>query len=277
MELSEVIDAAVPTGADAWTAVGNFVIPAGVKRIKTIKLAVVPDWGTTAGSVRSAPVIRLIGAGIKEQNPHEYLGVFSSHAEVTTGGISMNDLEIVYDVDIPVQEAGNFDVQCNTLDEAVTAGTVKVNVSYDDKAPTKKNQMAQYVDAAGTTTADVFAAVGTITIPKPESGKDPTKITKLVIGVALDQGTSAISLRCVPTIRLSGAGIKGSGNHDHMGPCSYSGEIGTTPSQGIVQDNGTRMIPVDIDINAGGQIVVEQMFDTETPTASTVAVGLIYE
>lgn len=276
MEQSEVKDAAVPTAADTWTQVDNFVVPAGVKRIKRITLTVTPDWGTTAGSVRAAPVIRLIGAGIIEQNPHEYLGMFASHAEVTTGGISANELEMAYDVDIPVQAGGNFDIQCNSLDEAITAGTVAIGIQYDDQAPKSKNSMAQYVDAAGTTTADAFAALGTITIPKTEGGKDPTKIVALVIGVALDQGTSAISLRTVPIIRLTGAGIKGSGKYEYLGQCHYSGEIGTTPSQGVVQDNGTIVVPVDIDINAGGQITVEQQFVTETPTASTVAVGFIY-
>jgi hypothetical protein len=33
---------------------------------------------------------------------------------------------------------------------------------------------------------------------------------------------------------------------------------------------------VDIPVNAAGSILVEQRFDVETPTASTVAVGIIY-
>lgn len=276
MELASLLDAAVPTAADAWTAVGTDTVPVGVSRIKKIIIGLAPDWGLTAGSVRMAPVIRLQGSGLQEQNPHEYIGKFGGHAEVTTGGISMQDLRVEYDVDIPVQSGGTIDVDCNTLDEAVTAGSVIVNIIYDDKAPVKVNSMAQFVDAAGTTTADAWAALGTVTIPRADEAKDATKIIGLVIAIAVDQGTSAVSLRAVPMIRLSGAGLKGSGKHEYVGQLHSQGEIGTTPSQGIVQDGGYAMIVTDLDINAGGQIVVEQQYVTETPTASTIAVGFLY-
>ena len=181
-----------------------------------------------------------------------------------------------YEVDIPVQTGGTYTADVNTLDEAVTAGSVMINVLYDDKVAVAKNSMSQFVDAAGTTTADAFAALGTFTIPKLDPAKDPTKIVEVVIGVALDQGTSAISLRTAPIIRLTQSGIKGSGLHDYVGPLATSAHNGTTPSQGVAQDNGTIRIETDIDINAGGQIVAEQQFRVETPTASTVAVGLVY-
>jgi hypothetical protein len=224
-----------------------------------------------------APVLRLQGSGLTEQNPHEYLGKFGGHAEVTTGGISQQDVDIEYDVDIPVQSGGTIDIDCKSLDEAITAGTVIVNVTYDDSAPTKVNSMAQFVDAPTTTTADQYATLGTVTIPKADEGKDPTKIIGLVIAVAPDQGTSAVSLQTTPIVRLSGAGLKGSGTHEYVGKCGFVGEIGTTPSQGIVVDGSTIMIAVDIDINAGGQIDVEQQFADDTPTAGTIAVGFVYE
>lgn len=276
MDIAERVSAAVPTAADAWTAVGTITVPSGAKRIKKLKFAVAPDWGLTAGSVRMAPVFRLQGSGLSEQNPHEYLTVFAGHAEVTTGGITMNDLEMVYDVDIPVSEGGTINVDCNSLDEVITAGTAIANVIFDTDASKAANSMAQFIDAAGTTTADVFSAIGTVRIPKTEGAKDPKKIKKLIIAVAVDQGTSAVSLRCVPVIRLSGAGIKGSGTLQYVGRCGYTGEIGTTPSQGIDFDGSIAVIDVDIDINAGGEFNIEQMFITETPTASTIAVGIIY-
>lgn len=277
MELATQLDAAVPTAADAWTSVGTDTVPVGVQRIKKIVIGLAPDWGLTAGSVRMAPIIRLQGSGLQEQNPHEFVGKFGGHAEVTTGGISMQDLMVEYDVDIPVQTGGIVEVDCNTLDEAVTAGSVIVNIIYDDQAPKTQNSMAQYVDAAVTGTADIWAALGTITIPRADEAKDPKKIKGLVIAVALDQGTSAVSLRTAPIVRLSGAGIKGSGKHEYYGKLHSQGEIGTTPSQGIVQDGGYYMHTVEIEVNAGGQIVVEQQFVTEVPTGGTIAVGLLYE
>lgn len=276
MELSTILDAAVPTGADAWTTVGSDTVPVGVVRIKKLIIGLAPDWGLTAGSVRMAPIIRLQGSGLQEQNPHEYVGKFGGHAEVTTGGISMQDLQVVYDVDIPVQTGGIVEVDSNTLDEAVTAGTITVNIIYDDKAPVQTNSMSQYVDAAVAGTADVWAALGTITIPRADEGKDPKMIRGIVVAVALDQGTSAVSLRTAPAIRLSGAGLKGSGKHEYYGNLHSQGEIGTTPSQGIVQDGSHMYHIVDIEVNAGGQIVVEQQFITEVPTGGTIAVGILY-
>lgn len=276
MELSTKLNAAVPTAADAWTSVGTDTVPVGVKRLKKIQIVLAPDWGTSAISVRMAPVIRLQGSGLQEQNPHEFLGKFGGVAVVTTGGLSFQDLEVIYDIDIPVQTGGIIEVDCNTLDEAVTAGTVGVNLIYDENPPVKANSMSQYVDAATTGTADAWAALGTITIPRADEGKDPTKVVGVVIAVAVDQGTSAISLRTVPLIRLSGAGLKGSGKHEYFGRCNSHAENGSSASQGIVQDGNWIMRMTDLEINAGGQIVIEQQFVTEVPTAGTIAVGLIY-
>lgn len=277
MEHAAQVDAAVPTSADAWTSVGTHVVPVGVQRIKEIKISVAPDWGLTAVSVRMAPIVRLQGSGLQEQNPHEFVGQFGGVAVVTTAGISMNSLSVVYKTDIPVASGGTIEIDCNSLDEVITAGSVIVNIKYDDQAPTQVNSMAQYVDAAVTGTADIWAALGTVTIPKADAGKDPKKITGLVIACAVDQGTSAVSLRTTPMIRLTGAGIQGSGEHVYTGKMHSQSECGTTPSQGIVQDGGTEFIVVDIEINAGGQIVVEQQFVTEVPTAGTIVVGFLYE
>lgn len=273
---SETGIVAVPSAADAWTTVATFTVPAGVKRLSKIRVSVAPDWGTTAGSVRMAPVFRLQGSGLLEQNPHEYLGVFGGHAEVTTGGIQQNMLTSEYDLEIPVQTGGTFDVQVNTLDEAITAGTVMANVFYDEKDIVLKNSQSQYTDAAGTTTADSWVTVGTITVPAPQEANRPSKIRMVCFGVAVDQGTSAISLRLAARFRLTGSGIGEGGSHEFVFGGQYSGQIGTTPSQGIDQDNGTVWIDVDIPVNASGTILVEHRFDVETPTASTVAAGILY-
>lgn len=274
----ERVSAAVPASADSWTDVGTFTVPAKVQRLSKLDLSLAPDWGTTAVSVRFAPVFRIIGSGVQEQSPHEYVGRFGGVSVVTTGGISHDDVHEEYDLDIPVQTGGTFTVQVNTLDEAVTAGTVEANAAYDNEAPTQKNQMSQYIDAAGTTTAGAYASVGTITIAKPKEGSAPTMISELVMGVAPDQGTSAISLRTASVFRLTGSGIDEAGLHDFTGPYAYDGHIGTTPSQGTAHSKMTKRIKnINIPIVAGGTITVEHQFITETPTASTVAVGVVYK
>lgn len=277
MTQSETGLVAVPSSADSWTDIATITVPAGVKRLKKVRVGIAPDWGTTAGSVRHAPVYRLQGSGLLEQSPHEYIGPFGGHAEATTGGIAEEGTYLDYDVDIPVQTGGQIVAQVNTLDEAVTAGSTYVNLFFDEKDPVMGNSMSQYVDAAGTTTADAYATVGTFTVPRPAEGKAPTKIRKVVLAVAVDQGTSAISLRTASRFRLTGSGIGEGGNHDFVGPLGFSGMIGASASQGAAHSVMTAIIDVDIPVNAGGQILAEHRYDVETPTASTVAVGLLYE
>lgn len=267
---------AVPSAADTWTDLPAFTVPAGVKRLTKIRVTTVPDWGTSEISVRGAPVFRLTGSGLLEQNPHEFLGVFFGVAMKTTGGISHSRLIAEYAIDAKVQTGGQIVAQVNTLDEAITAGTSSVNLFYDELEVTSKNSQSQYVDAAGTTTADSWVAVGTFTLPNPGAENRPTKITRICLGVALDQGVNAISLRTASRFRLTGSGIAEGGNHIYEGPKCYSGEVGSTPSQGTNQNDGTVWIDVEVPINAGGQILAEHFFDNETPTASTVAVGLVY-
>ena len=179
MEIAEQVNVAVPSSADSWTDVGTFTVPAGIKRLKMIKVGLTPDWGLTAASVRMAPAFRLIGSGTLEQGDHQYLGQFGGHAEVTTGAIEHHELDLEYETDIPVQVGGTFTAQVNTLDEAVTAGTVLVNAMYDDNDAKASNSMSQFVDVAGTTSADAFTTVGTLTIPKTEAGKDPSNPVRL--------------------------------------------------------------------------------------------------
>jgi hypothetical protein len=251
----------------------NFVVPAGVKRLKKVRFGLAVDPGTSASSVRQAPVFRLTGSGLLEQSPHEFLGPFGGQAMVTSGGVAMENMVVEYDVDIPVQTGGIITVSVDTLDEAITAGTVMANLFYDAEAPKAANCMSQYVDAAVAGAADAWASIGTLTVPQPAAGKAPTKIRAICIGVALDQGTSAISLRTAPRVRLTGSGVGEGGAHEYIGPTATSNEV---TAGAIFYSNMTAVIYVDVPVNAGGSIVVEQRFDSEIPTGGTIAVGLLY-
>lgn len=276
MAQSKTTIVAVPSSADSFTDLTAIVVPAGHSAIKQVKVSVTPDWGTTAGSVRMAPIFRLQGSGLEEQNPHFFMASFGGHAEVTTGGIHHEQLEEVYDVDIPVKENGTINIAVATLDEAITAGTCRCELMFGQDTPQIKNSQSDYVDSAGTTTADSYAAVGTLTVPVGKDDRQPKRIVQVDMGVAVDQGTSAVSLRCSSRFKMSGSGLGEGGDHEFLGPAAYSGEIGSTPSQGINHSKCIVHERVNIPVNAGGQILVEHQFDVETPTASTVAVGVHY-
>lgn len=268
---------AVPTAADSWVDMGAvIVVPANVTRLARVEVNLAPDWGTSAVSVRHAPVYRILGSGLQEQSPHSYLGPFGGVSVVTTGGLSEENTKQVYDVDIPVSVGGSITAQVNTLDEAVTAGSTHIALFYDDKPSEAKNSQSDYVDVAGTTTADAWTTVGTFTVPKQKEGSSPAMIKEIVIGVAVDQGTSAISLRTAPRIRLTGSGLDETGLHEYDGPTGTSSHCGASASQGVAMSNLVARYKVDIPVAPGGQILAEHIFDIETPTASTVAVGLMY-
>jgi hypothetical protein len=269
--LSEGVRAAVPAAADTWTAVGTFTVPANMKRLVQIKVGIAPDMGAT-GTVRIAPILKISGSGLGEQDPHELIAPFGDVVLGTSGAVTLQMNEQSYDVDIPVNPGATYDCLVNTLDEAVTAGTIRCMVVYDTTERTGKNSQSQYVDAAATTTADVWTTVGTITIPKLDDAHSPTKIIEVICAVAPDQAALAL-LRCSAWFRLSGAGLQESGKHEFTGPAN--GTLCTTPGA-LGYDNCVIRHKVDIPINAGGQILVEHMLDTETPTAGTVAVGLRY-
>jgi len=265
---------AVPAAADSWTSINEFTVPADVKRLSKVKFSVAPDFGVAATSIRVAPVYRLQGSGLLEQSPHEYVGNMGGLSAVTVGSAVMQDNVIEYDVDIPVQTGGTIDVQVNTLDEAITAGTVRCELEFDEIAPTLKNSMSQYADAALDTTPDRWATVDTITVPRAAEGKSPTKIREIDIGTGIDQGVAAISLRVGARVRLSGSGVGRSGALEFLAASAGNESI----TDGVIAySNLTKKHHVNIPINAGGQILIEQRVDVETPTAGTIAVGLLYE
>ena len=268
---AEVVDAAVPAAADAWTAVGTFTVPAGGERVIRVLVSVAPDFGATA-DIRYAPVFRLLGSGLLEQSPHEYIGPCGNATLATSGSGAVEPNNIEYEVDIPVQTGGTIDAQINTLDEVITAGTARVAFIYDVGSPEVPNCQSQYVDAALTTTADVWAAVGTITVPRMAEGASPSKIVEVIMAMATDQAALAL-LRCSGHFRLSGSGLNEGGTHEFLGPAS--GSTAATPGA-IVYDRQVVRQKIEIPVNAGGQILVEQLLDTETPTAGTAIVGLRY-
>lgn len=264
---------AVPGAADTWTDCTAVSVPAEMKRCKKVRVALAVDEADPAG-VRFAPVCRLEGSGLGEQAPHHYLGPAGNIAAKTTSGAYAFEGGVQqYDTDIPVVPGSTITPRINTLDESITAGTFTVELVFDDQAPKAKNSQADYVDAAMTTTAGAWAAVGTLRVPKVEGGKDAARIKKISLMVATDQATIAL-LRCASRFRMYGSGLKGSGPLEFAGPhngtgCNTAGILGY--SRQIVHQD------VDIEVVPGSDITVEQYLTTETPTAGTVACGVQYE
>ncbi len=269
---SEVVDAAVPGAADAWTAVGTITVPAGVTRLRKILASIAPDFGAT-GTVRYAPVFRLQGSGLQEQNPHEYIGPCGNVTLATSGAGAVEPNNLEYEVDIPVATGGTIDIQVNTLDEAVTAGTVRAQLVFDTGTVGQANSQSQYVDAALTTVADTWANVGTLTVPRMEVGNSPSRIKEIIMATATDQAGLAL-LRCSSHFRLTGSGLAEGGSHEFLGPAS--GTMATTPGV-LAYDKQVVRQKIEMPVNPGGQILVEQLLDTETPTAGTAIFGVMYE
>ncbi len=267
---------AVPAAADTWTTVGTETVPAGAKRLVKARFGLAVDPGATASSIRQALAFRIRGSGLGEQDPHEFVGPCGGYGTTTDGNVSQSYMNIEFDVDIPVLTAGSFTVEVNTLDEAQTAGTVSYCMIYDVTDAKAKNSMSQYVDAAVAASADAWSSVGTITVPQGVTGKEPTVIRKIAVGVGVDQGTSAVTLRLASRIRLSGSGISESGSHEYLGPQGVTAQQGGTPVGSILQDNNVVVYDVNIPVKAGGQILVEQRFDTEVLTAGTIVAGVMY-
>lgn len=272
---SITVTAASPTAADSWTAVGTITVPAGAKRITKVKVAAVSDAGTGAATTHFAPVFRLLGSGLEEQSPHEYVGPGSNIPLIAaTAGYAIAETNFLeYDVDIPVSVGGTIDVQCNALDEVQT-GQVSVELDFDGAAASGKNSMSQYVDATRSATADVWATVGTITLPQPQAGNAPKRIKEIVCGIVPDVAATAVSEMSCSRFRMSGAGLAEGGLHEYLGNQAGNGCVVTGP--GVYQDTIVRH-KVDVPVNAGGQILVEQRIDTEVPDGGTAVFGVLLE
>jgi hypothetical protein len=269
---SETLEATATPTADTWNALGTFSVPAGVQRLVRVKFGVTPD-PAAAVIARFLFAFRIIGSGLQEQSPHEYI--------VTGGGvtaIAANEASLQlplqsFDVDIPVTTGGRFDVQYNAIDEGAVPVDVKVEVAYDNSPTVRKNSMSQYADAAQPTAADAWQTVGTIIVPQLKEGNSPTRISEIVMSHAVDMAAAG-TLRASARFRLSRSGIAEGGSHEFIGSAQGS-SVTAAATQAFA--SGLVRQKTDIPVNPGGEILVEALIDTELPTAGSVAVGLLYE
>jgi hypothetical protein len=266
--------AAAPTAADAWTAVGTITVPAGAKSIKKVKVGATSDAGAAAATTHFAPVIRLLGSGLEEQSPHEYIAPGSNIPLIAaTAGYAIAESNFIeYDVDIPVSVGGVIDVQSIALDEVQT-GDVAVELDFSAEAATGKNSMSQYVDAV-IGAVNTWVTVGTITIPQPKAGGEPKKIKEIICGVVPDVAATAVSEMVVTRFRISGAGVAEGGTHEYLGNQAGNGCVVTGPG---VYQNCIVKHKLEVPVNAGGQILVEQRLETEVPDGGTAVFGVLYE
>lgn len=271
---SMTITAASPTAANAWTAVGTITVPAGAKSIKKVKVNAISDAGTAAATTHFAPVVRLLGSGLEEQSPHEYVGPGSNIPLIAaTAGYAIAETNFhEYDVDIGVSVGGVIDVQSLAITEVQT-GQISVELDFSPEPAGGKNSMAQYVTAP-IGAVNTWVTVGTITIPKPGEGSEPKKIKEIVCGVVPDVAATAVSEMVSTRFRISGAGVAEGGTHEYLGNSAGNGCVVTGP--GVYQDTMVRH-EIDIPINAGGQILVEQRVDTEVPDGGDAVFGVLYE
>lgn len=271
---SESAIGAVPGAADTWTDINVFTVPAGVQRLMKVLGSVAPDPGALA-QIHGAPVIRLIGSGLLEQSPHEYvLQGFTQSITAANSGSGPVEPEIFeYDVDIAVQTGGQITVQINMLDEVPAAMTSRVALEYDNNAPKGVNQMAQYVDSAAPAAAGAWTNVGTITIPQLKEGKSPNRIKEIVCGLVADVAGNVL-IRQSARFRLSGSGLQEGGLHHFVS--TGAGIMWTTPGA-QAYDRAIKRHKVDLPVNAGGQINVEVIHDVEISEGGTVVLGVLYE
>lgn len=270
MQSETVVLSATPT-ADTWTTIGTFNVPAGVKRLVKVKFGVTID--AAAGTIaRVLPVFRLMGSGLSEQSPHEYVGNSGGMTGIAGNEPAMDLENIEYEVDIPVMTGGQFLAQYNFIDEGAVPCSVKVQVIYDNGDVVEKNSMSQYVDNVQPTAADAWQTIGTITVPQLAAGNNPTKIKEVIMAHAIDMDTTGL-LRGCSRFRLSGSGVAEGGSHEFIGANLGAGVYAAF---GATWNNGTVRQAVDIPVNPGGTILVEAIIDSDIPTAGSMAVGLVY-
>lgn len=271
MQSERVALSTTPT-ADTWTLVGTFTVPAGVESLKKIGIGISIDPGA-ASTARIAPAIRLIGSGLLEQSPHEYLASAGNFASPASGGGAIELKNQEYDVDIPVSTGGTYEVQVNFIAEGAVPMTAKVQATYSPEKASGKNSMSVYVTSAQPTAADAWQTVGIIVVPKMEGATSPKTIKEVCMMHATDQAVNA-TLRSSSAFRLSGAGIAEGGDHTLNGP---SGGAFSVTTGWYTYENRMVRTKIEIPVNAGGSILVEARIDAELPSAGTVAVGVLFE
>lgn len=271
---SMTITAASPTAANAWTAVGTITVPAGAKSVKKVKVNAITDAGTAAATTHFAPVVRLLGSGLEEQSPHEYVAPGSNIPLIAaTAGYAVAETNFLeYDVDIGVSVGGVIDIQSLAITEVQT-GQVSVELDFSEEPAGGKNSMSQYVTAP-IGAVNTWVTVGIITIPQPKEGTGPKRIKEIVCGVVPDVAATAVSEMVSTRFRISGAGVAEGGTHEYLGNSAGNGCVVTGP--GVYENTQVRH-EIDVPVNAGGQILVEQRIDTEVPDGGDAVFGVLYE
>jgi len=268
---SETVALTITPVADTWNTIGTFNVPAGVKRLIRVKIGLTPDIAA-ATVARFAPAFRINGSGLSEQSPHEYLGSAGGVSGIALNSPQVSFDSLSYDVDIPVMTGGQYLVQFNMLDEGAIPIVAKCEVAYDNLEVVQKNSMSQYVDAVQPVAANVWTAVGNITVPQLAAGNNPSKISEVVMSHGIDIATTGLLIGSL-RIRLSGSGIAEGGSHEFIGPCQGAGVY---IAFGAAYERGTVRQKVEIPVNPGGTVLVESLLDSDLPTAGTVAVALHY-
>lgn len=271
--LSETVIAA-SGAANVWVAVGTVQVPAGVASLKKVKVAFAPDPGVAAVTVHTAPVFRLTGAGLLEQNPHQYLaqGVDCILVAATAGHVGAEPGVMEYDVDIPVSVGGQIQIDSMCIAETVV-GTMRAELDFSAEAPGAGNNMSDFVTAVMPVAAGAWTAVGTLTIPQLGAGASPKSIKRIDCGFVNDNLGAVTSLRTSSRFRITGSGLVEGGNHHFLGNQNSGSNVVTGSGQ------YDRMIVthlVDIPVNAGGQILVETILDVELPDGGDSVFGVQY-
>ena len=245
-----------------------------MKRIKHISIGIAPDQTLASTSIRLLSIVRIIGSGITEQSPHDYLGPSGGFFNLTDEGVAVGKLNAEYDVDIRLGLGGDINIQLATITEVLAAGSMTVGLQFDDNEPTQGNSMSDVLSAVQPTAADAFQNLGTLVVPSGEGGKAPSKIKKITIAIGLDQGIAAFSLRHALSIRITGSGLKGGGLHEFVGP---HGDSGIVVIGGSAFEDTKIVLDADLEVNPAGNLVIDAILINELPTASTVGVGVSYE
>lgn len=270
---SESVQAA--TGAaNVWIATGNIVVPAGVAALKKVIVGVAPNPAVAASALHLVPVFRLLGAGLLEQSPHQYTaqGADCIQLAATISTIIAEPGVMEYDVDIPVQTGGIIEVQHMNIAEALP-GIARCELVFSAEAATPGNNMSDFVTHVMPVAAAVWEAVGIITVPTLGAGASPKKIKRIDCGFVMDSAGAAAAAMVSSRFRITGSGVAEGGNHHYLG--TQASTTAGAASTGYA-DRAIITHEVDVPVNAGGQILVEQIIDLALPAGGDSVFGVQY-
>lgn len=265
---SETVQAA--TGAaNVWVATGNIVVPAGVVSLKKVIVGVAPDPGFAAATIHLVPVFRLLGSGLLEQNPHQYVAQGVDKTTIAGGlvGVFPEPALATFEVDIPVQTGGVIEVQHMNIAEAFP-GIARCELMFAADAASPGNNMSDYVTAVAPAAVAAWIAVGNLTVPQLGAGASPKRIKRIDCGLVPD-GVAAVttSIMVSSRFRLTGSGVAEGGNHHILG--NQNVQACVAAGEGF-SDRCIIMHIVDIPVNAGGIILVEQINDGDIQPGDSV-------